>query len=114
SEAFVPRAVAASVYVVNPFVYVRFHYGQLLVLGAYAVLPWVALRLRLLLVKPGIVSAIVAAISLALIGILSLHFLLLAGLLYAAVLVSYVLVGRRTFAHLKRVAAAVGLAVVVS
>src|SRR5260370_2099 len=38
---FVPRASAAAIYVVNPFVYGRLHYVQLFLLGAYAVVPLV-------------------------------------------------------------------------
>ena len=41
---FLPRASAALIYVVNPFVYGRLHYGQLYLVAAYAVLPWLALR----------------------------------------------------------------------
>src|SRR4029077_18212289 len=42
---FVPRAIASVIYVVNPFVYGRMHYGQLLLIAGYALLPWVAAQL---------------------------------------------------------------------
>src|SRR5713101_5792595 len=49
---FVPRAAAATIYVVNPFVYGRLHYGQLFLVAGYAVLPWVTMRICRLLVAP--------------------------------------------------------------
>src|SRR2546425_1316937 len=43
---FVPRAAAAAIYLLNPFVYGRLHYGQLFLVAVYALLPWMATRLR--------------------------------------------------------------------
>jgi hypothetical protein len=87
---FVPRAFAGTIYMVNPFVYGRLHYGQLFLLAGYAVLPWAATRLHRLLADPGWTQALVAALSLTVIGILSLHLFL----------VSFVLAGGLGIAHL--------------
>src|SRR2546425_12310088 len=42
---FIPRAMASVIYVVNPFVYGRINYGKLLLIAAYEMLPWIAVRL---------------------------------------------------------------------
>src|SRR5207244_7668105 len=41
-EGFVARAAAATIYICNPFVYGRLHYGQIFLLAGYAILPWIA------------------------------------------------------------------------
>lgn len=97
---FVPRAAASTIYLVNPFVYGRLHYGQLFLLGAYAVLPWAASRFRLLLLEPGGASALLAATGFGLIGVFSPHVLLMAGLLAFAILLTHVL-ANRSLAHVK-------------
>jgi hypothetical protein len=110
AKGFLPGAVAATIYVINPFVYGRLLYGQFFVLAAYAVLPWVALRLRRLVVEPGVGTALLAALSLALLGVLSLHFLFIAAVLYVAIVAAYVLAARPMLPYLKRVVAPLGLA----
>ncbi|TMC54758.1 MAG: hypothetical protein E6J20_02145 [Chloroflexi bacterium] len=105
SKGFLSGAAAATIYVANPFVYGRLHYGQFFVLAAYAALPWMALRLRRLVGEPGVGTALVAALSLAVLGVLSLHFLLIAGVLYVAVVVAYVLAARPMLPYLKRLVA---------
>jgi hypothetical protein len=84
-DGFVPRAVASLVYTVNPFVYGRLHYGQLFLLAAYAILPWLARSARLFLVTPSPVRGLVVAAWLVLIGGLDLH-LFLAALVLCAVM----------------------------
>jgi hypothetical protein len=79
--AFVPRAVAATVYVLNPFVYGRLHYGQLFLLAAYAALPWALVKLRQLILEPSATSSTGAAAAFFLVGVLSPQVLLMAGLL---------------------------------
>src|SRR4030088_3073698 len=49
---FIARAMASLVYIVNPFVYGRIHYGQLLLIAGYALLPWIAAVLLGLLREP--------------------------------------------------------------
>lgn len=101
---FIPRAAAATLYVLNPFVYGRFHYGQLFLLGAYAVFPWAASRLRLLLCEPSKTTALLAAIAFAVIGIFSPHVLLIAGVLGVTVLLIHVMTANKKLEYLKRLA----------
>jgi hypothetical protein len=82
---FLPRAVASLVYTVNPFVYGRLHYGQLFLLAAYALLPWLVRLLREFLVIPSLLRGLLLAAWLVLIGGLDLH-LFLAALLLCAVM----------------------------
>jgi hypothetical protein len=112
AKGFLPGAVAATIYLINPFVYGRLHYGQFFVVAAYAALPWMSLRLRRLLVEPSVGTALLAALSLALLGILSLHFLLIAAVLYVAAVVAYVLAARPMLPYLQRIVAPLGLAFV--
>jgi len=102
SGGFIPRAAASVVYLFNPFVFGRLHYGQLFLLAGYAVLPWVAVRLRRLLTEPGVATALIAAVSLAVLGILSLHLFLVAGVLAASLFVTYALIAKDKVAYLKR------------
>jgi hypothetical protein len=101
-RGFVPGAVAATVYVLNPFVFGRLHYGQLYLLAGYAVLPWVAGRLRQLLIEPRASVAILAAVSLTLLGILSLHLLLASTVLIGALVVAHFVTAGERVAYLKR------------
>src|SRR6266571_6881441 len=39
TAGFVGRTAAATLFIANPFVFGRLHYGQLYIVGAYAVLP---------------------------------------------------------------------------
>jgi hypothetical protein len=103
-EGFVPKAAASMVYVFNPFVYGRLHYGQLLLLAGYAVLPWAVVRLRQLLLDPGAAAALLAALSLWLVGVLSLHSFLIAWTLGASLLLAYTVAARDRFAYLKHLA----------
>jgi hypothetical protein len=77
-DGFIPRAVASLVYTVNPFVYGRLHYGQLFLLAAYAILPWLARSVRHFLVTPSPVRGLFLAAWLVLIGALDLHLFLAA------------------------------------
>jgi hypothetical protein len=98
---FVPRAAAAALYVVNPFVYGRLHYGQLFLLAAYAALPWVLLRFRRLLREPGLRSSLGAAAGFTLLGILSPHILLMAGLLAAILYVAHLIGAEGKLSYLR-------------
>src|SRR6266851_7122935 len=86
---FLPRAAASTVYVLNPFVYGRLHYGQLLQVTAYAVLPWAAVEFRRLLVQPGAGSALAAALAMVSLGVLDLHMFLIAAVLATSLLVTH-------------------------
>jgi hypothetical protein len=99
---FVPRAAASTIYVLNPFVYGRLHYGQLYLIAAYAVLPWVALRLRLMFLEPTARSALLAAVGVALLGVLDLHLFFVSSVLAGSLLLAHVIsIGDRT-RYLKR------------
>ena len=78
---FIARAAAGSVYMINPFVYDRLAYGQLAVLAGYAVIPFVALAVRRLVLVPDVRRALGAAGVLALVGILDIHMALIAAVL---------------------------------
>src|SRR5438093_3432640 len=95
---FVPRAAASTVYLFNPFVYDRLAYGQLNVIGGYAVLPWAASSLRSMLLEPKWQRAVIAAVALALVGILDLHLMFAALLFSAALTLSHVTANRRNSA----------------
>jgi hypothetical protein len=88
-DGFLPRAAASLVYTLNPFVYGRLHYGQLFLLAAYAILPWLVRSLRLFLVTPSPVRALVLAVWLVLIGGLDLHLFLAAFVLCALTWIVY-------------------------
>jgi len=93
---FISGAVAATIYVLNPFVYSRLHYGQLYLIAGYAVLPWVVVRLRILAVEPTIRTALLAALALAVLGVLSIHLFFASALLIGALGVAYLIgAGRR-------------------
>jgi hypothetical protein len=99
---FVPRALAATIYIVNPFVYGRLHYCQVFLLAGYAVLPWVAARLQRLLVNPGLTQALVATVSLSLIGILSLQMFLISFVLAAVLVVAHLGSPARKMSYARR------------
>jgi len=100
---FVPGAVASAVYLLNPFVFGRIHYGQLFLLAGYALLPWVVIRIRKLLLQPSWTAGLVLAVSLALVAIPTTHVFLMAGLLLAATVLAYVLATKGRLEYLKRV-----------
>src|ERR1700730_9425033 len=81
---FIPRAMASLIYIFNPFVYGRIHYGQLALIAAYALLPWIAGRLLALMREPGWRTALILAAELTALGILDLHLLIPVGLLLVA------------------------------
>jgi hypothetical protein len=99
---FLARATAATIYVVNPFVYGRLHYGQLFLLAGYAVLPWVASRLHRLLVEPNAGGAILAAISLALVGVLSIHVFFESFVLAGALVIVHLVGKKDRVAYVRR------------
>src|SRR5439155_24607725 len=88
--------------VLNPFVHGRLAYGQLFLVGAYALLPWTAVRLRRLVQQPGFSNALLCALGLALVSAFSLHVLVIAGLIAAALLVTHTLTAKPKLGYLKR------------
>jgi hypothetical protein len=104
ASGFLPGASASIVYLVNPFVYGRLHYGQFFVLAGYAVLPWVAARVRRLLLEPAVRQGLVAAVSLTLIGVLSPHLFLLAFVVAGTLLVTHIVAQSSRFAYMRHLA----------
>jgi hypothetical protein len=100
---FVPRATGATIYLMNPFVYGRLHYGQIVLLGAYAVFPLAGSRFRSFLLEPRVMTALWAAAAFALVGMLSPHVLLLTGVLAGSALLTQVVTAKGRLDYLKRV-----------
>jgi hypothetical protein len=86
---FIPRAIASLIYVLNPFVYGRIHYGQLLLVAGYALLPWIAAQILDFMREPGWRPALILAAELTALGILDLHLLIPAGLLLIGAAVGF-------------------------
>src|SRR5438445_4408773 len=102
-DGLVPRAVASTVFVLNPFVFGRLHYGQMFLLAGYALLPWVAIRARQLLLSPTAKAGLILAVSLAAVGVLSVHMLLIAGTVASAVVLCHLIASRHETEHVRRV-----------
>ncbi len=112
TNGFVPRAIASTVFVVNPFVFGRLHYGQMFVLAGYALLPWIATRTRQLILRPGVKAGLLLALSFAAAGAVSTHMILIAGVLIAAVFISHLLLEPRRLEFVRTVGPSVLLAAV--
>src|SRR5207249_3305975 len=78
---FLPRAIATLIYIVNPFVYGRIHYGQFALIAGYALVPWIAPQLLRAMEHPMLRRGLIVAVELTALGILDLHLLMPAGLL---------------------------------
>jgi hypothetical protein len=102
SQGFVPRASGAALYLLNPFVFGRMHYGQFYLLAGYAVLPWVAIRLRELCREPSGGSGLLLAVSISLVAVFTLHLFLESLVLIAVVVPLYVFAVKGKFAYAKR------------
>ena len=76
-----PAYVSGVLYVLNPFTYERLMAGQWLVLGGYAVLPFVVAAAATLLKRPGLQRTLSLAAWSAILGIISLHALAMAALI---------------------------------
>ena len=86
-----PAYVAGALYMVNPFTYERLMAGQWLVLGGYAVLPFVVAATVTLLKRPGLRRSLnLTAWSVSL-GIISLHALAMAALIVAILVLVHAL-----------------------
>ena len=113
---FEARAVAALIYVFNPFVYDRLAYGQLTVLAGYALLPWFAAGVRKLLENPTSKNGLTAGLLFALLGIVDLHLALIAAATSMVLLISYLTIARPARDELSRIArtSVVGVAVAIA
>ena len=110
-DGFEPRAVAALIFVFNPFVYDRLAYGQLTVLAGYAVLPWVAASIRSLLEEPTLRNALQATALLTVVSILDIHLALIAAAATALLIVAYVATTMPTLKHLLRIGRQVAIVI---
>jgi len=99
---FIARAVAALVYMINPFVYGRLAYGQLTVLAGYAILPFVALAVRRLILTPDLRRAMFVAATFAIVAILDIHMALIASALSGVLLVTFAIFDNQIRGHLAR------------
>ncbi len=97
---------------INPFVYDRLAYGQLTVLAGYAVLPFVALAVRRLILAPDVRRAAVAAGILALVGIVDIHLALIAAVLSGVLVATFLALDKQIRDRAARLGAFVLLAVV--
>jgi hypothetical protein len=104
----IPRLAAAVLYVCNPFVYGRLHYGQFFAIAAYAVLPWIAERCRLLVINPSVRSAVLLALGLATEGALDLHIFIVASTLVAVLVLAGILLHHAKLIKLAPAAALAG------
>jgi hypothetical protein len=105
-DGFVARAAGSAVFVFNPFVFGRVHYGQLYLLAGYAVLPWMAIRLRQLCAQPGWKAGIWYAVSLSVLAVFTVHLLLVACVLSTAVFLAYAAGAPKKAAYAKPLAEA--------
>jgi hypothetical protein len=108
---FIPRATASAIYVVNPFVYGRMHYGQLALIAGYALLPWIAARLLSLMREPGWRDALILAAQVTALGILDLHLLFPAGLLLITATIAFNVAPRNDRRYITELGRRLGLAV---
>ncbi|HEY4161031.1 MAG TPA: hypothetical protein VGM08_03135 [Candidatus Saccharimonadales bacterium] len=112
------RHVGGTLYMINPFTYSRFMAGQFAVLLGYCLLPFLLYSLLALAGRPSWRAGLVVAVWITVIGIVSIHTLGLAGVLFVAVLVLAVWRSRhydgQFAAVLKFSAVSIGLAFVMS
>jgi hypothetical protein len=88
--AFAGRLAAATLYIANPLVFGRLHYGQVFLLAGYALLPWAASRARTLCAEPSWRAALTLGLSVSLVGVFSAHLFLVAWVMTAIVVVAHV------------------------
>jgi hypothetical protein len=88
---FITRVVASTIYLANPFVYGRLHYGQLFLLAGYALLPLLLSCLHRLLREPGWRSAAMTTAAAAAIGAVSPHTFLMASVTCAILTLAHVI-----------------------
>jgi hypothetical protein len=99
---FVPRAAASVIYIANPFVYGRLHYGQFYLLAGYALLPWVASRVMRMVAQPDVREGLILALTLALVAAFTPHLLVPATLLSATSATAMLVGWWRSWAYVLR------------
>ena len=93
SRVFAAKLVGGFVYAFNPFVYIRLMAGHWLLLLGYAVLPWAVIAFTRMLERRSLSSMVLAAGAMALVGVFSVHMMILAAIVQAAAGIFW-LVGR--------------------
>lgn len=83
---FPGRLFAATLYVVNPFTYIRFMSGQFGVLAAYAALPFAVKQFHSFLEKPSTENAVKVALLTFLVGAMQSHGFFIAAVPYLGLL----------------------------
>ncbi|TMD56318.1 MAG: hypothetical protein E6I85_00730 [Chloroflexi bacterium] len=107
---FVPRAVASTVYLMNPFVYGRLQYGHLFLLAGYALLPWTASCLRQIVQRPSRRGAIIAAAATALLGMLEVQLLIPLAVLSVVAVITGLVSNRQNWRYVRDLFASLALA----
>ena len=110
TDGFVPKAAGAALYVFNPFVFGRLHYGQFYLLAGYALLPWAAIRLRELCARPRWRAGVLLGVSASLVAVFTVHLLLVFAVLAAVVAASYVVAVKDRAVYVKRLLTALASA----
>src|SRR5438309_7689234 len=90
TDGFPGRAAAATLYMANPFVFGRLHYGQLYLLAAYVLLPWIATCLRKVCAEPTWTAGLLFALSVSVVGVFSAHLFLVALVMTVVVVVAHI------------------------
>jgi hypothetical protein len=103
---FAMRALASSVYVVNPFVYERLAYGQLTVLAGYAVLPLLVASARAVLLRPDLERGVLLAITLSAITTLDVHMAIIGVVVCGFLITAHLLVAERSRPFLRQLSIA--------
>jgi hypothetical protein len=107
---FVPRAVASTVYLMNPFVYGRLQYGHLFLLAGYALFPWAASCVRQIVQRPTRRGATIGAAATALLGMLEVHLLIPLAVLSVAAGIAGLLGNRQRLRYIRDLCANLALA----
>jgi hypothetical protein len=90
-----PKYFAALLYIFNPFVYSRFMAGQFILLMAYALFPFAAKSILEFFKKPDLKKALIVAVWLILISIISLHSIIMIFIFLAFAFIFFVFKKRK-------------------
>ncbi len=110
----IPRAVASTVYLINPFVYGRLQYGQLFLLAGYAIFPWAASCVRQLVGRPDLRRSLIGGMAIAFLGMLDLHLLVPLGLLWLVAVIVGLVANRPTASYVLSLGRSLGLALLLA
>ena len=103
------RYFAGLLYMINPFVYVRFLAGQWGLLAAYALIPFAVKAFMDLMEKGGTKDAIKVAVFTTMVGIMTIQALFLLFLIYLVLLVAKLIKERRDWGNIVQVGKFTGI-----